>query len=124
MIEKDFWRHLSPFQIRLTKAALLLADLLSFGFAGLLAAWLSERWSVTAEVHWLVTQDLERYWAWLAVVGLGIGFFLVRFRPCWIWLFRPAPAGTRRACGGRWCGLRRPRCCLRDEAWPAASCCV
>ena len=74
------WRALSPFQIRLTKAVLLLGDVLAFGLAGLFAAWLAERWSVVAEVQWLVTQDLERYWAWLAVVGLGTGFFLVRFR--------------------------------------------
>lgn len=79
-VEASLWRHLSPIQIRLTKAVLLLGDVLSFGLAGLFAAWLAERWSVAAELHWLVTQDLERYWAWLAVVGLGIGFFLVRFR--------------------------------------------
>lgn len=79
-VKASLWRHLSPIQIRLTKAVLLLGDVLWFGVAGLLAAWLAERWSVAAELHWLVTQDLERYWAWLAVVGLGIGFFLVRFR--------------------------------------------
>jgi Undecaprenyl-phosphate galactose phosphotransferase WbaP len=28
----------------------------------------------------LVTQDVQRYWAWLGVAGVGLGFFLVRFR--------------------------------------------
>lgn len=77
---KPFRRQLSPLQIRLTKAALLLGDVLSLLFAGLLAAVLAERWSAAADTHWLVTQDEQRYWAWLAVMGLGIGFFLVRFR--------------------------------------------
>lgn len=77
---KPFWRQLTPWQIRLTKAALLLGDVLSALLAGLLAALLAENWSATVDTGWLVTQDVERYWAWLAVVGLGIGVLLVRYR--------------------------------------------
>ena len=36
------WRQLSPLQIRLTKAALLLGDVLAFVLAALLAATLSQ----------------------------------------------------------------------------------
>ena len=74
------WRHLSPLQIRLTKAALLLGDVLTFVLAGVLAATLAQAWGDVQDGHWLVTQDLQRYWAWLGVVVLGLGFFLVRFR--------------------------------------------
>lgn len=74
------WRHLSPLQIRLTKAALLLGDVVAFASAGVLAATLAQAWGDVHDGHWLVTQDLERYWAWLGVLALGLGFFLVRFR--------------------------------------------
>ena len=74
------WRQLSPLQIRLTKAALLLGDVMAFVLAALLAATLSQAWGDGHDGHWLVTQDLQRYWAWLGVVALGLGFFLVRFR--------------------------------------------
>lgn len=74
------WRQLSPLQIRLTKAALLLGDVLAFVLAGVLAATLAQAWGDVQDGHWLVTQDLQRYWAWLGVVALGLGFFLVRFR--------------------------------------------
>ena len=76
----DHWRKLTPLQIRLTKAALLLGDVLSLLVSALLAAFLAHRWGVPTDSQWLVTQDIERYWAWLAVAGLGIAFFLVRFR--------------------------------------------
>jgi len=58
--QPNFFLRLRPLQIRLTKATLLLGDVLWFGLAGLLAAWLAERWSMAAELHWLVMQDLER----------------------------------------------------------------
>ncbi|MGV0961285.1 MAG: undecaprenyl-phosphate galactose phosphotransferase WbaP [Limnohabitans sp.] len=74
------WHALSTLQIRLTKLVLLVADVMAILCAGLLAALLSQRWSGDADVHWLVTQDIQRYWAWLAVAGLGLAIFLVRFR--------------------------------------------
>ncbi|WP_439112243.1 undecaprenyl-phosphate galactose phosphotransferase WbaP [Hydrogenophaga sp.] len=76
----DRWRKLTPLQIRLTKAVLLLGDVLSLLVAAWLAALLAHQWTSTVDTHWLVTQDIQRYWAWLAVAGLGIAFFLVRFR--------------------------------------------
>jgi Undecaprenyl-phosphate galactose phosphotransferase WbaP len=74
------WRKLTPLQIRLTKAALLLGDALSLLAAAWLAALLANQLGSTADTDWLVTQDIQRYWAWLAVAGVGLGFFLVRFR--------------------------------------------
>ena len=74
------WRQLSPLQIRLTKAVLLGADVVSLLVSGLLAAALAQLWAVALDDHWLVTQDVQRYWAWLGVAGVGLGFFLVRFR--------------------------------------------
>jgi Undecaprenyl-phosphate galactose phosphotransferase WbaP len=74
------WRHLSPLQIRLTKAALLVGDILFALSAAMLAAMLAAGRSTRPVLHWLVTQETERYWAWLAVMLLGMGFFLVRFR--------------------------------------------
>lgn len=71
---------LSPLQIRLTKAALLLSDMLCLMFAGLLAAVLAQTNVDVKGDDWLVTQDMQRYWAWLVVVCLGIAFFLVRHR--------------------------------------------
>ena len=74
------WLRLSPMQIRMTKAALLLGDVLAFVLAGILAAVLAKAWGDVQDGHWLVSQDLQRYWAWLCVVVLGLVFFLVRFR--------------------------------------------
>ena len=74
------WRRLSPLQIRLTKAVLLGADVVALLVSGLWAAALAQLWAVPLDDHWLVTQDVQRYWAWLGVAGVGLGFFLVRFR--------------------------------------------
>jgi Undecaprenyl-phosphate galactose phosphotransferase WbaP len=74
------WRRLSPLQIRLTKAVLLGADVVALLVSGLLAAALAQLWAEPPNVQWLVTQDVQRYWAWLGVAGVGLGFFLVRFR--------------------------------------------
>lgn len=74
------WRRLNPLQIRLTKAVLLGADVLALLVSGLLAAVLAQLWAVPTDGHWLVTQDVQRYWAWLGVAGAGLGFFLVRYR--------------------------------------------
>jgi Undecaprenyl-phosphate galactose phosphotransferase WbaP len=74
------WRRLSPLQIRLTKAVLLGADVVALLVSGLLAAALAQLWGMPSDGQWLVTQDVQRYWAWLGVAGVGLGFFLVRFR--------------------------------------------
>lgn len=72
--------RLSPFQIRLTKAALLLSDVLCLMLAGLLAAVFAQINVDGNGVGWLISQDEQRYWAWLVVLMLGVAFFLVRFR--------------------------------------------
>jgi Undecaprenyl-phosphate galactose phosphotransferase WbaP len=74
------WRRLSPLQIRLTKGALLASDLAAMLVSGLLAAWVAKAWADAPDADWLITQDIQRYWAWLAVVVVGVLFFLVRFR--------------------------------------------
>lgn len=74
-------RHdLSQMQIRLTKVALILSDVLSFLIAGLLAALLAQTWSGMQDESWLVTQELERYVAWLCVALSGLAAFLVHWR--------------------------------------------
>ena len=74
------WRYLSPSQIRVTKAALLMGDVLTFALAGLVAAVLAETWGDVRDTRWLVSQDFQRYWAWLGVVTLGVVAFLIRYR--------------------------------------------
>lgn len=74
------WLQLSPIRLRLTKAALLFADFLALLCSGFVAALLAKLLTNTPGNEWLVTQDVERYGAWLAVGVLGLGFFLVRFR--------------------------------------------
>jgi Undecaprenyl-phosphate galactose phosphotransferase WbaP len=74
------WRRLSPLQIRLTKAVLLAADVAALLWSGLLAALLADAWSDAPGTHWLVSQDIQRYGAWMAVAAVGLVFFLVRFR--------------------------------------------
>jgi Undecaprenyl-phosphate galactose phosphotransferase WbaP len=73
-------RYLSPLQIRLTKAALLLCDVLAFSLAALLATALAQFGGDQSDAKWLVSQDLQRYGAWLGIVILGLAFFLVRYR--------------------------------------------
>jgi Undecaprenyl-phosphate galactose phosphotransferase WbaP len=73
-------RRLSPVQIRLTKAAILMADVASMLFAGFIAAICAQSIGGANGVGWLVSQDEQRYWAWLVIVLLGVLFFLVRFR--------------------------------------------
>ena len=74
------WLRLSPWQIRLTKALLLATDAFALLCAGVLASVLTLVGSRTSVEHWMVSQDIQRYWAWLVVALLGLGFFLVRFR--------------------------------------------
>lgn len=79
-MHRGLWRQLSPLQIRLTKVALLVGDVLAFAIAGLLAAVLAQAWGDTQDGHWLVSQDLLRYKGWLGVVAVGLVVLLVRFR--------------------------------------------
>lgn len=74
------WLGLSPVRIRLTKTALLASDFFALMGAAFLAALLAKALGTTPSSDWLVTQDLQRYAAWLAVSSLGLAFFLVRFR--------------------------------------------
>jgi Undecaprenyl-phosphate galactose phosphotransferase WbaP len=78
--KSQIWRRLSPLQIRMTKAVLLGVDVVALLVSGLLAAALAQLWAEPPNAQWLVTQDVQRYWAWLGVAGVGLGFFLVRFR--------------------------------------------
>lgn len=74
------WRRLSPLQIRLTKGALLVSDALALLWSALLAALVANALSDVPGPQWLVSQDIQRYWAWMAVMAVGMSFFLVRFR--------------------------------------------
>jgi Undecaprenyl-phosphate galactose phosphotransferase WbaP len=74
------WRRLSPWQIRLTKAMVLLGDVLSALTVAALAAMGAAQLTGLSHADWLLTQDLTRYWAWLATLGVGVLFFLVRFK--------------------------------------------
>ena len=74
------WKSLNHLQIRLTKSVVLLSDLATLLFSGFCAAVMAQAWTGTATDAWLISQDRVRYWVWLAVVALGIAFFLIRFR--------------------------------------------
>lgn len=80
MSDSQNWRRLGPLQIRLTKAVLLFSDVVAMLWSGLWAALVSQACADTSDAHWLVSQDIQRYWAWLAVAGVGLAFFVVRFR--------------------------------------------
>jgi Undecaprenyl-phosphate galactose phosphotransferase WbaP len=84
--------QLSLFQVRLSKLALLLGDLLAlvlaFGLATIIAIWLAP--SPPSRVGaWFVGQDLARFASWGAVGLLGIVLLLTRYqhysdrRPLW-----------------------------------------
>ncbi len=79
LTESTRWRSLSSLQIRLTKMALLLSDVVAFSLAGVLAAVMVYAFGELRNEQWLMSQDLQRFWAWLGVVALGLGSFLVRF---------------------------------------------
>jgi Undecaprenyl-phosphate galactose phosphotransferase WbaP len=80
LTDSQNWRRLEPLQIRLTKAILLSTDVVAMLWSGLWAALVSQAFADTPDAHWLVSQDIQRYWAWLAVAGVGVAFFMVRFR--------------------------------------------
>ena len=65
------WRRLSPLQIRLTKGVLLASDLAALLWSALMSAMLAAAWSDSPDAHWLVSQDIQRYWAWMAVAGVS-----------------------------------------------------
>jgi Undecaprenyl-phosphate galactose phosphotransferase WbaP len=73
-------RYLTHLQIRLSKAALLLGDVFALVLAALLAAVVAQIWGGQRDEQWLVSQDFQRYGAWLGVVILGLVVFLVRYR--------------------------------------------
>ncbi len=66
--------------IRLSKALLVLADVLAFLTASVLATALANRLPVDEADLWLATQDPRRYWAWGLIVLFGLLVFLVRHR--------------------------------------------
>lgn len=80
MTNYENWRGLTHLQIRLTKLALLLGDVLAFVLAALLAGLLAQACDNQSDAQWLISQDLQRYVAWLGVVILGVVCFLVRYR--------------------------------------------
>lgn len=73
-------RILSHLQIRFTKGALLLGDMLAFLLAALLAAVLAQVGGEQRNLQWMVSQDLQRYVAWFGVVIFGMLVFLARYR--------------------------------------------
>ena len=79
LMESAHWRHLTRLQIRMTKLALLLSDVMAFSLAGLVGALLVYACDEVSAEQWIVSQDWQRYWAWLGIVALGLGSFLVRF---------------------------------------------
>lgn len=80
MSSSDTLRPLTHLQIRLTKSALLLGDVLAFSLAALLAAVLAKAGSDLSDAQWLISQNLERYVAWGAIATFGLLFFLLRYR--------------------------------------------
>lgn len=73
-------RDLTHLQIRLSKATLLIGDVVALVLAALLAAVLAQIGGGQRVEQWLVSQDLQRYFAWLGVVISGLVVFLVRYR--------------------------------------------
>lgn len=71
---------LSTAQIRITKAGLLLSDVVALCLAAVLAAFIARYASDAAGMVWLDSQDLRRYVVWAAVSTAGLLVFLTRFR--------------------------------------------
>ena len=74
------WARLGLVQIHLTRAILLVGDAVAAAVAAMLAVLGADRWSSMQDEYWLLSQDIQRYWAWLALVALGIGLFMVKYR--------------------------------------------
>lgn len=76
-------RPQSVLSVRLTKLALLLADVFALLLSGLLAAVLAVTWDARVPgdfAQWAATQSPGRYVGWLLVVLLGVALFLGRYR--------------------------------------------
>lgn len=67
------------FWIRLSSLLLLIGDVLAFLLSGMLALLLAPLFSGEAS-PWIYSQDLYRYWAWVAVCNVGLLLFLVKYR--------------------------------------------
>ena len=80
LLKQQQWQHLSAWQIRSTKAALLLGDIGALFWAAIIAAIVVSVFGGVTYENWLVSQDVQRYWAWCVVCGIGISLLLVRFR--------------------------------------------
>ena len=81
---------LSLFQVRVSKFAILLGDLLAFACAFVIATFINVMADPSQNIGvWFSTQDLQRYVAWGGLVFLGLMLFLMRFqhysdrRPFW-----------------------------------------
>jgi FlaA1/EpsC-like NDP-sugar epimerase len=81
---------LSLFQVRVSKFAILLGDVLAFACAFAIATFINVMADPSQNMGvWFSTQDLQRYVAWAGLVFLGLMLFLMRFqhysdrRPFW-----------------------------------------
>ena len=81
---------LSLFQVRVSKFAILLGDVIAFVAAFTLATLINVAVNPGQNVSaWFSTQDMQRYVAWTGLVFLGLMLFLMRFqhysdrRPFW-----------------------------------------
>jgi Undecaprenyl-phosphate galactose phosphotransferase WbaP len=81
---------LSLFQVRISKFAILLGDIMAFAIAFGVATLINVAVSPSQDIGlWFSTQDLQRYVAWSGLVFLGLMLFLMRFqhysdrRPFW-----------------------------------------
>lgn len=67
------------FGIRLTKLFMLLSDVFAFLIGGLLSFLFAPLFSSETST-WIYSQDLYRYWTWVAVCVFGLLLFLVRYK--------------------------------------------
>ncbi|MSP36652.1 MAG: undecaprenyl-phosphate galactose phosphotransferase WbaP [Limnohabitans sp.] len=81
---------LSLFQVRVSKFAILLGDVIAFAVAFTLATLINVALNPEQNISaWFSTQDMQRYVAWSGLVFLGLMLFLMRFqhysdrRPFW-----------------------------------------
>ena len=81
---------LSLTQVRISKFAVLIGDVIAFAIAFAIATFVNVSIDANQNIAlWFSTQDKERYAAWFGLAFLGIMFFLMRFqhysdrRPFW-----------------------------------------
>jgi undecaprenyl-phosphate galactose phosphotransferase len=83
------FEHLSLFQVRLSKLALLLGDLLALVLAFCLATTIAIWLTPSTRGGWFAGQDMPRFASWGAIALLGIVLLLTRYqhysdrRPLW-----------------------------------------